>query len=190
MKTTRTDKTQTEPVFDALVASCNQIQSALYQASVSPVSRQENGPLRWRESCDKMIAVARDVLQFRLILETTSQADDEDVFSVSVTRHLPSNLMFHNIESIFIDGEIAKPTNHSLHRRIDLEFAQVRAGSIVVITYQARVDFNAETARVVVGDTDIRWSWMSRTKRYHTDAAHSSIPRVVPSQRVETACRE
>lgn len=161
-----------DSMLNELVDSCNEIQSLVYESSGKPVSHSQNGPLRWRESCDKMIAVPRDVVQFRVILETTDQADPADVFRVGILRRLPRHLMFDRIESVFVNGEAARPTNHSLHRTLDLDFHQIRSGSVVVITYSVRVDFNAETTRILVGDTQVTWNWVSRGRHLHAQPAH------------------
>ncbi len=144
-----------------LVASCNEIHSTLSQSTSVPIHHDQSGPLRWRESCDKIIAVACDVLQFRIIMEMDQIADESDAVRAKLTQVLPANLMFDQIRSVFIDGKPATPTCHAVNRTLELDFHEIRSGSIVVVTYQVRVNFNAETTKVIVGDTRIAWSWVA-----------------------------
>jgi len=87
-------KTQTEPVFDALVHPATKFIGPLTRPRSTPVSVKENGPLAVAlNPRTKMNAVARRrFCQFRLILETTCQATDEAFFKRLGQRHLPSNL--------------------------------------------------------------------------------------------------
>lgn len=167
-----------ERILDELVASCNDMHSTLHHGSTFPIHHDQSGPLRWRESCDKTIAVARDRLQFRLILDVEQTAGESGVVRAWVNRRLPANLTFDYMQSIFIDGQPAIPTNHSLNRTLALDFQHIAAGSIVVITYQVRVNFNAETTKVIVGDTNVAWSWVSRSGRRVVEPSHSRAKRV------------
>lgn len=164
--------------LDGLIESCNAIQSTIYQSRSAPVSRDESGPLRWRESCNKKIAVARDVLQFRIILEMTQVDDERDVIAMSLSRKFHPNMMFDQLLSTYIDGKAVQPTNHSLHRTLDLHFNAVHSGSTIVITYRTRVNFIADTSIVAVGDTNVQWSYLSRSKHPNRNRAHEPAARV------------
>ncbi|MCM2369331.1 hypothetical protein [Aporhodopirellula aestuarii] len=163
--------TSSEPVLDGIVSVCNEMQSSIYHATTQRVHHDQSGPMRWRESCDRRIAVARDVLQFRIILEFDREAEQSDSIQITLNRTLGSNLVFDRLVSTFINGKSAQPTNHSLNRTLDLHFHRVPAESIIAVTYQTRVSFNAETQRVLVGDTNVDWSWVSQSRSRRNRAA-------------------
>ena len=165
MNRTVSDTKPCDQIEYQLVATCNEIHSTLNgsnpnHSSTVPIHHDQSGPLRWRESCDKVIAVARDVLHFRVIMELEQIADESDAVRVTLTRVFPANLMFDQIQSVFIDGKPVAPTCHAVNRTMELDFHDIRSGSIVVATYRVRVNFNAETSKLVVGDTRVTWSWI------------------------------
>jgi hypothetical protein len=154
-----------DQIENQLVATCNEIHSTLNDSTLNhsstvPIHHDQSGPLRWRESCDKVIAVARDVLHFRVIMELEQIADESDAVRATLTRVFPKNLTFDQIQSVFIDGKPVAPTCHAVNRMMELDFHEIRSGSIVVATYRVRVNFNAETTKVFVGDTRVAWSWI------------------------------
>ncbi|WDQ18405.1 hypothetical protein [Rhodopirellula sp. P2] len=186
MKLTRVDSPQNDLALDKLIESCNTIQSAVHESQTIAISRGEAGPLRWRESCDKKIAIAGDILQFRIMLEMPQVEDECDVVQLALSRNYSPNLMFDQIVSTHIDARAARPTNHSMHRNLNLHFNTVQSGSTVVVRYQARVDCNADPSLVAVDDLHVRWSFRSQSKREAIGQAHQasqgvSAPRSIGS---------
>ncbi|EMI58212.1 hypothetical protein [Rhodopirellula sallentina] len=172
----------TDPTLDGLVLDCNEVQSTLHHSRCPPVSHSESGPLRWRESSNKRIAIPRDTVQFRFIVEMAQEDDHADVVEFSLFRRLSPNLILDRVVSAYIDGESVQPTNHSLNRTVDIHFHAVPSGSVIVVTYLARVHFAAETSLITAGDARVRWSYVSRSprkqpNRTHHTAQHLAAPR-------------
>lgn len=178
MKTTKVDSLKNDLALNQIIESCNSIQSTVHQSQMLPVSRGETGPLRWRESCDKKIVVARDILQFRITLEMPQVEDECDVVQVALSRTYGPNLMFDRIVSTHIDGKPARPTNQSMHRSLDLHFNAVQSGATVIILYQVRVDCNADPSIVALDHIDVRWAYRSQNKRDASRKAHTASPGV------------
>lgn len=174
MKLTRVDSPQNELALDQLLESCNTIQATVHESQSIAISRGEAGPLRWRESCNKKVAIARDILQFRITLEMPQTEDEFDVVQLVLSRNFGPNLMFDQILSTHIDGEPARPTNQSMHRNLDLHFNAVQSGSTIVVQYQTRVDCSAEPLLVAVDDLEVRWSYRSRSTLETTGRAHKA----------------
>lgn len=174
MRATSVDTAKNEPALDQLLESCNTIQSSIHESGTIAISRGDNGPLRWRESCDKKFAISGDILQFRITLEIPQIADECDVLEMVLSRSYRPNLMFDRILSTRIDGTPVRPTNQSMHRSLDLHFNAVQSGSIVVVAYQVRVDCNAEPSLVAIDDLDVLWSYRSRSKHETLRKAHKA----------------
>ncbi|PHQ35353.1 hypothetical protein [Rhodopirellula bahusiensis] len=174
MKTASVDTAKNDPALHQLLESCNTIQSSVHESGTIAISRGEAGPLRWHESCDKKIAIARDVLLFRITLQMPQTEDERDVVQVVLSRSYSSNLMFDQILSTHIDGKPARPTNQSMHRILDLHFNAIHSGSTVVVEYQMRVDCNAEPSLVAVDDLNVLWSYRSLSKHETLRKAHKA----------------
>lgn len=178
MKTSNVDHLKNDLALNQIIESCNSIQTTVHKSQMLPVSRGETGPLRWRESCDKKIAIAGDILQFRLTLEMPQVTDECDVVQVALSRTYGPNLMFDQIVSTHIDGKPARPTNQSMHRSLDLHFNAIQSGSTVVIRYQVRVDRTADPSIVALDNIDVRWAFRSQSKRDAARKAHTASPGV------------
>ncbi|KLU07086.1 hypothetical protein RISK_000887 [Rhodopirellula islandica] len=187
MKLTRVDSPQNDLALDKLIESCNTIQAAVHESQTIAISRGEAGPLRWLESCDKKIAIAGDVLQFRITLELPQVEDEDDVVQVALSRSYSPNLMFDQILSTHIDGNPSRPTNHSMHRNLNLHFNTVQSGSTVVVRYQARVDCNADPLLVAVDDLNVRWAYRSRSTHETTGRAHKASQGISAPHGIGTA---
>ncbi|MFG0290325.1 MAG: hypothetical protein ACF8CQ_19255 [Rhodopirellula sp. JB044] len=158
--------------LSGLVRNCNEVQSTLHHSGCTQVSHNESGPLRWRESSDKRIAIPRDTVQFRFIIEVAQEDDRADVVEFTLLRRLSPNLVLDRVVSAYIDGESVQPTNHSLNRTLDVHFHAVPSGSVVVVTYLARVHFAAETSLITAGDTRVRWTYSSRSRQKQPSRTH------------------
>ncbi|MFG0266400.1 MAG: hypothetical protein ACF8AM_14820 [Rhodopirellula sp. JB055] len=174
MKLTRVDSPQNESALAQLLESCNTIQASVHESQAIAISRGEMGPLRWRESCNKKIAIARDILQFRITLEMPRIEEECDVVHLVLSRSFGPNLMIDRILSSHMDGKAVRPTNQSMHRNLDLHFNAVQSGSTVVVRYQMRVDCNAEPSLVAVDDLSVRWAYRTRSTNETTGRAHKA----------------
>lgn len=182
-----------DSLLDDLIQTCHDLQDTSRRAvqgggavkvrgAVQASAAQEStakgycGPLRWQQSCDQAIAIPRKTLAFRLELNTTSTADFDDVFNVRLHRELPETLIFERITSVLVDGQPSRPTNHSLSRTLDVGFNRIVAGSVVVLTYEVRVRFDAEPSDVLLDDLNINWSWVSRSRKLVAHNKHLQLP--------------
>ena len=170
-----------DSLLDDLIRTCNDLQDTSRRAvqtstKQEPMARGYCGPLRWQHSCDQAIAVPRQTLAFRLELNTTSSADFDDVFHVRLHRELPGILIFERIASVTVNGRPSRPTNHSLSRTFDVGFNRIVAGSVVALTYEVRVRFDAEPSDVLLDDININWSWVSRSRKLVAHSKHTPLP--------------
>lgn len=170
-----------DSLLEDLIRTCNDMQDTsrrALQGSTAHASLATGycGPLRWQQSCDQTIAVPRQTLRFRLELNTTSSADFDDVFNVRLHRTFSESLIYDHIASVLVDGQPARPTNHSLSRTLDLAFNRIVAGSTVIVTYEARVRFDAEPCSIPLDDVQLQWSWVSRSRKLVAHNKHVPLP--------------
>lgn len=171
-----------------LVRECNELHAIANHQTGRRTTSGENGPWRWRESCNQTIIMPCDIPQYELILQTNRIADPSDILRVRIMRKLPTGWTFDRIESILVDGAPCQPTNHSLSRTVDLAFNRIAAGSIIAVRYHLRLAFNAEPTDAAPGQTTLQSAWVQRNRRWIMQRGHQSLSgtRIASPQSVET----